>query len=66
MIHELVVKHKNTNKKLLLASNLWYNQPLVVYENLSLKQTPAPTQLILWKALFKTDGYGRKQKTPAL
>jgi hypothetical protein len=46
MIDELVVKPKNINKKLLLASNLWHSQPLAVYENLSIIQTPYSAHLV--------------------
>ncbi len=38
-------KHKNTDKRQLLASNLRYNQPLIVYENF-IPQNEPYTQLI--------------------
>ncbi len=45
MVHKLVENTKNTNKKLFSASNLWYNQPLVVCENIIPQNGPS-TQLI--------------------
>jgi hypothetical protein len=45
MVHEFVQNTQNTNKKLFSASNLWYNQPLVVCENFVPQNGPS-TQLI--------------------
>jgi hypothetical protein len=41
MVDEFVENTKNTNKKLFSASNLWYNQPLVVCENLIPQNGPS-------------------------
>jgi hypothetical protein len=45
MVHELVENTQNTNKKLFSASNLRYNQPLVVCEKFIPQNGPS-TQLI--------------------
>jgi hypothetical protein len=45
MVHEFVENTQNTNKKLFSASNLRYNQPLVVSENFIPRNGPS-TQLI--------------------
>ncbi len=45
MVHEFVENTQNTNKKLFSASNLRYNQPLVVCENLIPQDGPS-TQII--------------------
>jgi hypothetical protein len=45
MVHEFVENTQNTNKKLFSASNLRYNQPLVVCENFIPQNEPS-TQLI--------------------
>ena len=41
MVDELVENTQNTNKKLFSASNLRYNQPLVVCENLIPRNGPS-------------------------
>jgi hypothetical protein len=46
MVNNLVENTQNTNKKLFSASNLRYNQPLVVCENL-IPQNELSTQLIV-------------------
>ncbi len=46
MVKTLVENTQNTNKKQFSASNLWYNQPLVVCENLIPRNGPS-TQLIV-------------------
>jgi hypothetical protein len=45
MVHKFVENTQNTNKKLFSASNLQYNQPLVVCENF-IPQNKHSTQLI--------------------
>jgi hypothetical protein len=45
MVHKFVENTQNTNKKLFSASNLRYNQPLVVCANLISQNGPS-TQLI--------------------
>jgi hypothetical protein len=45
MVHKFVENTQNTNKKLFSASNLRYNQPLVVCENFIPRNEPS-TQII--------------------
>ncbi len=52
MVDELVENTQNTNKKLFSASNLWYNQPLVICENLIPQNEPS-TQLIVATSCVK-------------
>ncbi len=52
MVDELVEDTQNTNKKLFSASNLRYNQPLVVCENF-IPQNGASTQLIAATSCIK-------------
>jgi hypothetical protein len=52
MVDELVENTQNTNKKLFSASNLRYNQPLVVCENLIPQNGPS-TQLIVATSCIK-------------
>jgi hypothetical protein len=52
MVDKLVEKTQNTNKKLFSASNLRYNQPLVVCENLIPQNEPS-TQLIVATSCVK-------------
>jgi hypothetical protein len=52
MVHEFVENTQNTIKKLFSASNLWYNQPLVVCENFILHNKPS-TQLIIANSCIK-------------
>ncbi len=54
MVDKLVENTQNTNKKLFSASNLLYNQPLVVYENLIPQNWPS-TQLIVATSCVKMD-----------
>jgi hypothetical protein len=53
MVHEFVENTQNTNNKLFSASNLWYNQPLVVCENFIPQNGPS-TQLIDATSWVKT------------
>jgi hypothetical protein len=52
MVDKLVENTQNTNKKLFSASNLRYNQPLVVCENLIPRNRPY-TQLIIATSCVK-------------
>jgi hypothetical protein len=52
MVDELVENTQNTNKTLFSASNLRYNQPLVVCENLIPRNGPS-TQLIVATSCIK-------------
>ena len=62
MVDEFVVKHKNTNKNPLLASNLQYNQPLVVYENFVPKTRPL-LSLSMQQALCKCEKQRKCSRT---
>ncbi len=53
MVHKFVENTQNTNKKLLTASNLWYNQPLVVCKDFIPQNGPS-TQLINATSCAKT------------
>jgi hypothetical protein len=52
MVNELAENTQNNNKKQFSARNLWYNQPLIVCENLIPQNGPS-TQLIVETSYVK-------------